>query len=92
MHRNRFVDSNEESSFAVEGKITKKANYKEIAILKEIVEDVLKCKGFENPKLLYQKWSESKMLISEKDRKYKRIRLTKGGEIQPCFVFKIIDL
>ena len=91
-HRNRFVDSNEESSFAVEGKITKKANYKEIAILKEIVEDVLKCKGFENPKLLYQKWSESKILISEKDRKYKRIRLTKGGEIQPCFVFKIIDL
>lgn len=91
-HRNRFVDSYEESSFAVEGKITKKANYKEIAILKEIVEDVLKGKGFENPKLLYQKWSESKILISEKDRKYKRIRLTKGGEIQPCFVFKIIDL
>lgn len=90
-HRNRFVTGNEDIDFSAEGKISNKRNYKEIAILKEIVEDILENKGFENKKLIYSKWEDNNILDSEKDRKYKRLRLTKGGEIQPCFVFKIYE-
>lgn len=90
-HRNRFVIGKEDIDFPAEGRISNKRNYKEIAILKEIVEDILENKGFENKKLIYSKWEDNNILDSEKDRKYKRLRLTRGGEIQPCFVFKIYE-
>ncbi len=88
-HGNRFISNNEEFCSAVDGKIRNTGYGKEITILKTVVENILKDNGFENPKILYKKWHEQKLLISERDRPYKRVRLTKDLPVQPCFILKI---
>ena len=73
----------------VEGKIIKSNNSLEISILKSVAEDVLTKNGFESIKTLVQKWSEKQILLSEKDRAYKRVKLTKDLFPQSCYVLKL---
>lgn len=94
-NRTKFITKNTNASdetldsVSIEGAISNKSTYKEIIILKEIVEDILRKRGFENLKLILCKWESSGILITEKDRKYKRLKIVKYGEVQPCYVFRI---
>ena len=76
-------------AYEQEGKLTKKGSNYEIAILKTVVEDILRNNGFENNKVIYNKWSQNGYLISEKDRLYKRISISKDLPKQTCFVFNL---
>jgi len=89
-HKSRFIFGCDEWISSVEGKVGSGGN-KEIIILKSVVEKVLQENGFENPKMIFQMWSDKKILVREKDRPYKRIRLSSKLPVQPCFVFKITD-
>lgn len=89
-HKNCFILNGEASASKIEGRIQKINMGKEIAILKCIVEKILSENGFENPKMIYKEWVCKKILSSEKDRPYKRLRLSKDIPTQPCFVFKIM--
>ncbi len=89
-HKNCFILDGETSASKIEGRIQKINMGKEVAILKCIVEKVLSENGFENPKMIYKEWARKKILSSERDRPYKRLRLSKDIPAQPCFVFKIM--
>lgn len=90
-HKNHFIVGCNEWLSSIEGKICNGTNGKEIIILKSVVEKILKENDYENPKLIYQKWSDKKILIREKDRPYKRLKLTSDLPKQPCFVFRIVE-
>ena len=88
-HKNHFIFGCDDWISAVEGKINVGNGTKEIIILKSVVEKILKENDFENPKIIYQKWSDKKILSREKDRPYKRLILTHKLPKQPCFIFKL---
>ena len=89
-HNNKFLyDDEEYFNSALDGTVKDKRQYKEIRILKTVVEQILADNGFENPKDVYNKWAEMKILSSEKDRPYKRIKLVNELPTLPCFIFKI---
>lgn len=90
-HKSHFIVGCNEWLSSIEGKVRSSTNGKEIIILKSIVEKILKENNYENPKLIYQKWSDKKILIREKDRPYKRLKLTSDLPKQPCFVFRIVE-
>ena len=75
--------------YGQEGKITQRGSNYEIAILKTVVEDILKINNFENKKVIYNKWSQKGYLLSEKDRPYKRIVISNDLPKQACFVFNL---
>lgn len=84
-HKNRFATSSDSSDFSIEGRIDDKT----ILVLKDVVEEILDVKKFENKKLIYKKWAESGKISVEKDRNYKRLSIRKGEKPLPCFVFNI---
>lgn len=91
-HNNRFFHEGDDYyDTAIDGVIKNRGRYKEIVILKPVVEQILICNGFENVRDVYKKWSEKKLLSSEKDRPYKRLKLIKSLPAQPCFVFCIAE-
>ena len=73
----------------MEGKIIKGSNSVEISILKSVAESLLAKNGYESIKTLVEKWRENQILLCEKDRAYKRVKLTKDLPTQPCYVFKL---
>ena len=73
----------------MEGKIIKSSNCVEISILKSVAESILAKNGYESIKTLTEKWREKQILLCEKDRAYKRVKLTKDLPSQPCYVFKL---
>lgn len=81
-HSGKFV-------YGQEGKITPKGSNYEIAILKTVVEDILKTNNFENNKVIYNKWLQKGYLLSEKDRPYKRMLISNDLPKQACFVFNL---
>lgn len=85
----KFIIGRDGYNSSIEGMIEDANSDKRITILKSVVEKILIDNGFENLKLIYSEWAEKKILIKEKDRPYKRVRLTKELPIQPCFIFKI---
>lgn len=91
-HSNRFIyNESDYYNNAVDGKVKSGGSGKEIIILKTVVEQILYNNNFESPKTIYKLWREKKIIISEKDRPYKRVRLAKELPVQPCFIFKIRD-
>lgn len=89
-NKGRFIiDHNEEFLNKIEGKLEGTSKYTEVTILRDTVKSILESEGFENPKLVYQAWDSKKMLIHEKDRLIKRVRLSKDIPAQPCFIIKI---
>lgn len=76
-------------AYGQEGKITPRGSNYEIAILKTVVEDILKTNNFENNKVIYNKWSQKGYLLSEKDRPYKRMVISNDLPKQACFVFNL---
>lgn len=81
-HSGKFV-------YGQEGKITPRGSNYEIAILKTVVEDILKTNNFENNKVIYNKWLQKGYLLSEKDRPYKRMVISNDLPKQACFVFNL---
>ena len=90
-HKNHFIFGCDDWVSTVEGRVRGSGQEKEITILKSVVEKILKDNGFENHRVIYKMWSNKKILITEKDRPYKRIRLTSTLPSQPCFIFKISE-
>lgn len=89
-HSNRFiVGNNNFYHSSIEGTIRCKSRYKEITVLKTVIEEILADGGFESPRSIYKAWQEKKLIITEKDRPYKRIRLVSDLPVQPCFIFRI---
>ena len=76
-------------AYGQEGKITQRGSNYEIAILKTVVEDILKTNNFENNKVIYNKWLQKGYLLSEKDRPYKRMVISNDLPKQACFVFNL---
>lgn len=76
-------------AYGQEGKITQRGSSCEIAILKTVVEDILKTNNFENNKVIYNKWLQKGYLLSEKDRPYKRMVISNDLPKQACFVFNL---
>ena len=76
-------------AYGQEGKITPRGSNYEIAILKTVVEDILKTNNFENNKVIYNKWLQKGYLLSEKDRPYKRMVISNDLPKQACFVFNL---
>ena len=76
-------------AYGQEGKITQRGINYEIAILKTVVEDILKINNFENNKVIYNKWLQKGYLLSEKDRPYKRMLISNDLPKQACFVFNL---
>lgn len=87
----RFLTSGSTGEYCakIEGKIESGGFEKRVTILKEVVEQILRDSGFENPRSIYRLWQQKKLLLSEKDRPYKRVRLTSDLPPQPCFIIKI---
>ncbi len=86
----KFIRANiSDYESCVEGKIIKSNNYAEISLLKSVVETQLAQNGFESIKTLTEKWRQKQILLCEKDRAYKRVKLTKDLPTQPCYVFKL---
>ncbi len=86
----KFIRANiSDYESCVEGKIIKSNNFVEISILKSVAEAVLAKNGYESIKTLVEKWRENQILLCEKDRAYKRVKLTKDLPAQPCYVFKL---
>lgn len=81
-HSGKFV-------YGQEGKITPRGSNYEIAILKTVVEDILKTNNFENNKVIYNKWLQKGYLLSERDRPYKRMVISNDLPKQACFVFNL---
>ena len=54
-----------------------------------LVESVLTKNGYESIKTLTEKWQDNKLLLCEKDRAYKRVKLSKDLPPQPCYVFRL---
>lgn len=75
--------------YGQEGKITQRGSNYEVAILKTVVEEILKTNNYENNKVIYNKWSQKGYLLSEKDRFYKRVVISNDLPKQACFVFNI---
>ena len=76
-------------AYGQEGKITQRGSNYEIAVLKTVVEDILKINNFENKRVIYNKWSQKGYLLSEKDRPYKRMFISNDLPKQACFVFNL---
>lgn len=76
-------------AYGQEGKITQRGSNYEIAILKTVVEDILKTNNFENNKVIYNKWLQKGYLLSEKDRPYKRMVISNDLPKQACFVYNL---
>ena len=86
----KFIRANiSDYESCVEGKIIKSNNFVEISILKSVAESLLAKNGYESIKTLVEKWRENQILLCEKDRAYKRVKLTKDLPTQPCYVFKL---
>ena len=90
-HKSHFIFGCDEWVSTVEGKVRGSGSGRELIILKSTVEKILKDNGFENCKTIYQMWSDKKILVREKDRPYKRLRLVTSLPTMPCFIFKITD-
>lgn len=88
-HSNRFIVGNDTIHSSIEGSIKRKGRYKEITVLKAVIEEILADSGFESPRSIYKAWQEKKLIITEKDRPYKRVRLVSDLPVQPCFIFRI---
>lgn len=88
-HSNRFIVGNDTIHSSIEGSIKRKGRYKEITVLKTVIEEILADSGFESPRSIYKAWQEKKLIITEKDRPYKRVRLVSDLPVQPCFIFRI---
>ena len=73
----------------MEGKIIKGSNSVEISILKSVAEALLAKNGYESIKTLVEKWRQKQILLCEKDRAYKRVKLSKDLPLQHCYVFKL---
>ena len=69
--------------------ISRSLSESEISVLKSIVESVLTKNGYESIKTLTDKWQDNKLLLCEKDRAYKRVKLSKDLPPQPCYVFRL---
>lgn len=86
----KFIRANiSEYESCIEGKIVKSNQFAEISILKSVVESILTKNSYESMRTLTNKWKESKLLLCEKDRAYKRVKLSKDLPPQPCYVFKL---
>ena len=86
----KFIRANiSDYESCVEGKIIKGSNSVEISILKSVAEALLAKNGYESIKTLVEKWRVNQVLLCEKDRAYKRVKLTKDLPSQPCYVFKL---
>ena len=86
----KFIRANiSDYESCVEGKIIKGSNSVEISILKSVAEALLAKNGYESIKTLVEKWRQKQILLCEKDRAYKRVKLTKDLPPQPCYVFKL---
>ena len=86
----KFIRANiSDYESCVEGKIIKGSNSVEISILKSVAEALLAKNGYESIKTLVEKWRQKQILLCEKDRAYKRVKLSKDLPPQPCYVFKL---
>ena len=86
----KFIRANiSDYESCVEGKIIKSGNCVEISILKLVAESILAKNSYESIKTLTEKWQQKQILLCEKDRAYKRVKLTKDLPSQPCYVFKL---
>lgn len=86
----KFIRANiGEYEACIEGKFIKNNQFVEISVLKSIVESVLTKNGYESIKTLTEKWQDNKLLLCEKDRAYKRVKLSKDLPPQPCYVFRL---
>ena len=86
----KFIRANiSDYESCVEGKIIKGSNSVEISILKSVAEALLAKNGYESIKTLVEKWRQKQILLCEKDRAYKRVKLSKDLPAQPCYVFKL---
>ena len=86
----KFIRANiSDYESCVEGRIIKSNNFVEITILKSVAESLLAKNGFESIKTLTEKWRQKQILLCEKDRAQKRVKLTKDLPSQPCYVFKL---
>lgn len=86
----RFInESLPDIAISAEGRITKKGQFSEIAILKTIAEKELKNKGFENFKILQEEWRKKGILVEENGRTLKRVKFARNLQPQACYVFKI---
>lgn len=87
---NRFIDGCLPNIVtSAEGRITSRGNLCEIAILKSVAEKELKNLGFENYKVLQEKWRQKGILVEESDRSLKRVRFARNLQPQACYVFKV---
>lgn len=90
MNSGKFVyEDDEYYGKNIVGTIKTRGVNKEVTILKSVIEDILRENEFENPKHIYKRWMEKKLLRSERDRPYKRVRLEKSLPVQPCFIFML---
>lgn len=87
---NRFIDGCLPNFVAsAEGRITTRGNLCEIAILKSVAEKELKNLGFENCKVLQEKWRQKGILIEESGRSLKRVKFARNLQPQACYVFGV---
>lgn len=92
IHNNHFLygnDTGQYPSSCVEGKIKNYSGYKDIIVLKVVVDKLLFDNGFENPRAIYGKLIEKTLLLPAKDRPEKKVRLIMNLPGQPCLTFRI---